>query len=122
MAVDIRHKVLSALSQSPNYSQRELSEKLGVSLGKVNYCIQALVNKGILKVNNFKNNKNKKVYAYILTPRGVEEKLKLTIEFLKVKVKEYETIKQEIEELKTELGNPELIDLEINTKEQKSIA
>ncbi len=107
--MDIRHKVLSLLSEEPTLSQRELSEKLGVSLGKINYCIQALVTKGSLKMKNFRNSQNKKAYAYILTPKGIEQKAHLTIEFLKIKMQEYELIKKEIEELQSQAAKDEVL-------------
>jgi EPS-associated MarR family transcriptional regulator len=101
--MEIHQKVLSLLHENPNLTQRDLSEKLGVSLGKINYCINALVEKGVLKMKNFKNNKNKKAYVYILTPKGIEHKALLTVEFLKIKMNEYEQIKKEIAELKKEI-------------------
>lgn len=101
--MEIIHKVLKLVEENPNYSQRDLSEKLEVSLGKVNYCIQELVKKGSLKAKNFRNSKNKKGYAYILTAKGIEEKTNLAIEFLKIKMKEYERVQQEIKELEREL-------------------
>ena len=101
--MEIHQKVLSLLHENPNLTQRDLSEKLGVSLGKINYCINALVEKGVLKMKNFKNNKNKKAYAYILTPKGIEHKALLAVEFLKIKMNEYEQIKKEIAELKKEI-------------------
>lgn len=101
--MEIHHKVLKLFERNPNLTQRDLSNELGVSLGKINYCIQALVKKGLVKVQNFRNNENKSGYAYILTKKGIEEKAKLTIEFLKIKLKEYELIKKEIEDLEREV-------------------
>jgi EPS-associated MarR family transcriptional regulator len=72
---------------------------LGISLGKVNYCLQSLIKKGFIKVKNFKNSKNKIQYTYLLTSKGIEEKTKLTIEFLKAKTKEYEILKKEVDKL-----------------------
>lgn len=109
LTLDIRHKVLSLLSEEPTLSQRELSEKLGVSLGKINYCVKALVSKGSLKMKNFRNSQNKKAYAYILTPKGIEQKAHLTIEFLKIKMQEYELIKKEIEELQSQAAKDEVL-------------
>lgn len=102
--MEIRHKVLKLLSENPALTQRELSEKLGVSLGKTNYCLSALVHKGYIKMKNLKNSNNKKAYIYVLTPDGIEQKLSLTLEFLKIKMREYEEIKKEIETLKQEVG------------------
>ena len=99
---DIRLDLLRKLESSPEYTQRELSKEMGVSLGKVNYCIRKLTEKGLIKITNFKQNPNKVGYAYILTPRGIEEKTKLTFSFLKRKIAEYEILKKEINELKLE--------------------
>ena len=95
-----KYKLLKSLQQDANLTQRQLSKELGISLGKVNYCLQSLVKKGFIKINNFKNSKNKTQYSYLLTPTGIEEKTKLTIEFLKIKTKEYEALKEEVEKLK----------------------
>jgi EPS-associated MarR family transcriptional regulator len=94
--------LLKTLEDNPSLSQRDLAKRLGVSLGKVNYCLNALVEKGCLKVNNFRNSDNKLAYTYLLTPRGVEEKARMTVHFLKYKVQEYERLRQEIEELQRE--------------------
>src|SRR3989338_3537 len=96
------YSLLKALENNPNFSQRDLAKLLGISLGKVNYCLNALVKKGCLKVNNFRNSSNKLAYAYLLTPRGVEEKARITVYFLKHKMHEYEQLRAEIEELKRE--------------------
>ena len=85
-------------------SQRELAEALGVSLGKTNYCLKALMGKGLVKMRNFKNSQKKVSYAYLLTPAGVAEKAELTARFLKMKMAEYEQLRQEIELLQGELG------------------
>lgn len=94
--------LLKTLEDNPGLSQRDLAKRLGVSLGKVNFCLNALVEKGSIKINNFRNNENKLAYAYLLTPRGVEEKARITVGFLKHKIEEYERLKKEIEELKRE--------------------
>ena len=94
-----KYQLLKSLEQDTNLTQRQLSKELGISLGKVNYCLQSLIEKGFVKMNNFKNNKNKLQYSYLLTPTGIEEKTKLTNEFLKAKTKEYEELKQEVEKL-----------------------
>jgi len=99
---DIRLDLLRKLESNPEYTQRELSREMGVSLGKVNYCIKKLTEKGLIKLTNFTHNTNKMGYAYLLTPSGVEEKTRLTFSFLKRKVVEYEILKKEIEELKFE--------------------
>ncbi|MBI5429912.1 MAG: MarR family EPS-associated transcriptional regulator [Nitrosomonadales bacterium] len=105
---EYRYKILKHLETNPEISQRELAEVLGISLGRVNYCIQALIEKGLVKANNFRNSNNKKGYAYLLTPRGIEEKAKLTIEFLKIKIAEHEALKKEIKSLREEAGSVQM--------------
>ena len=84
-------------------SQRELAQEMGISLGKVNFCLKGLMEKGIIKAQNFKNSSNKLAYSYLLTPKGVEEKARVTARYLKRRVKEYEDLKLEIEQLKKEV-------------------
>jgi EPS-associated MarR family transcriptional regulator len=95
-------RVMRTLEANPNLSQRELAERLDISLGKTNYCLKALLDKGLIKMQNFRNSRNKLAYAYLLTPAGVAAKTALTARFLKRKMAEYEALKQEIEELKRE--------------------
>ena len=97
---DIHLDLLRKLESNPEYTQRELSQEMGVSLGKVNYCMKKLVEKGWIKLTNFSHNSNKLGYMYLLTPHGIEQKAMLTILFLKIKMKEYETLKDEINKLK----------------------
>ena len=99
---DIRLDLLRKLESSPHFTQRELSKEMGVSLGKVNYCIKKLTEKGLIKLSNFSHNQNKMGYAYLLTPNGIEEKSRLTISFLKRKLIEYEILKKEINALQLE--------------------
>ncbi len=99
---EYRYKILKRLEADPNVSQRALAGELGISLGRVNYCLQALVEKGLVKANNFRNSKNKSGYVYLLTPKGLEEKARITIEFLKVKLAEHEELKREIASLQQE--------------------
>ena len=99
---EYRYKILKRLETEPEISQRELAKELGISLGKVNYCLKALIEKGWVKANNFRNNQNKKAYIYLLTPRGAEEKSRITVRFLKSKVAEYEALKGEVENLQRE--------------------
>lgn len=94
--------LLKTLENSPSLSQRDLAKRLGISLGKVNFCLNALVEKGCVKVNNFRNNRNKLAYAYVLTPRGIQERARMTAHFLKHKMQEYEQLRAEIEELQRE--------------------
>ncbi len=89
--------VLRKINSKPNSSQRELAKELGFSLGKLNYCLKALKDKGFVKIDNFKRNPNKIDYAYILTPKGMVAKTKLTLNFMKRKMKEYDELKSEIE-------------------------
>ena len=97
-----QYQILKSLEQDSNFTQRQLSNELGVSLGRVNYCLKSLVEKGFIKVNNFRNSNNKIQYSYLLTPKGIEEKVKLTLDFIRIKTQEYDTLKQEIESLKQE--------------------
>ena len=97
-----KYQLLKSIEQNSNQTQRQLSEELGISLGKVNYCLKSLIEKGFIKINNFKNSKHKLQYSYLLTRTGIEEKTKLTIEFLKVKTKEYEALKEQLERIKNE--------------------
>jgi len=101
---EYRYKILKRLEANPEISQRELAGDLGISLGRVNYCIQALIEKGLVKANNFRNSKNKKGYAYLLTPRGIEDKARMTVEFLKIKIAEHEALTKEIKSLREEAG------------------
>ena len=96
---DTHFWVMRRLSQNPHLNQRALAKELGISLGSVNYCLQALIEKGLLKVSNFSTNPNKLNYTYFLTPKGLAEKANLTIRFLKRKQEEYALLKQEIEAL-----------------------
>ncbi len=100
---EYRYKILKLVEANPEISQRELARELGISLGKANYCIQALVDVGLLKATNFRNSKNKLAYMYLLTPRAIEEKTSITLRFLKHKIQEYEHLKSEIELLSEEL-------------------
>ena len=101
---DARYKILKRLQDNPDISQRQLAEELGVSLGKINYCLQALIDKGLVKAKNFSQSENKRRYLYVLTPAGIENKARLTKRFLQRKLDEYEALKLEIEEIQKELG------------------
>ena len=105
MTEDINYQVLKLIEQNPELSQRQLAEEMGVSLGKANYCLRALIDKGLVKAKNFKNSSNKAAYLYLLTPRGVEAKAKISVRFLARKVEEYEALRIEIEALKAEVGS-----------------
>jgi MarR family transcriptional regulator, temperature-dependent positive regulator of motility len=99
------YKVLKILEENPQVSQRELAKELGVSLGKANYCLRALIEKGLVKASNFKNSDNKLAYFYVLTPSGIEAKAKISVRFLQRKIEEYEALGAEIEQLKKEQEN-----------------
>ena len=90
-------EVLRKINKNPNFTQRELAEELGFSLGKLNYCLKALKGKGLVKIENFTKNPNKINYIYVLTPKGISEKTKLTVNFMKRKMKEYDELKRELE-------------------------
>jgi len=92
--------VLRKLRKKPEFSQRELAKELNFSLGKLNYCLKSLQKKGLIKIKNFKKNPKKMSYLYILTPKGISEKTKLTLNFMKRKMEEYEELKKEIEQKK----------------------
>ena len=97
---DIHLDLLRKLEANPEYTQRELSQEMGVSLGKINYCMKKLTEKGWVKLTNFSHNSNKVGYIYLLTPKGIEQKARLTVAFLKIKMAEYEMLKEEISKLK----------------------
>ena len=103
MNEELTHKLFNLIEIHPNLSQRELAKEMGISLGKTNYCLKGLMEKGWLKARNFKNSNNKIAYAYVLTPSGLSEKTKITARYLKRKVQEYETLKSEIEKLRQEV-------------------
>jgi EPS-associated MarR family transcriptional regulator len=102
---ELQFRVMRLLEANPQMNQRELSKSLGVSLGGVNYCLKALAAKGLIKMQNFRNNKNKWVNAYMLTTQGLAEKTALTGSFLKRKMLEYKRLKEEIEELSREMDH-----------------
>ncbi|MDY6944013.1 MAG: MarR family EPS-associated transcriptional regulator [Pseudomonadota bacterium] len=100
---EVSYRLLKILEQRPEITQRELAEELGISVGKVNYCLRALIDKGHIKFANFRRQPDKTQYAYLLTPSGMEAKARATLRFLRTKMAEYETIKQQIAELQAEL-------------------
>ena len=101
---DVHYRLLKVLEERPDASQRELAQTLGISLGRINYCVKALLDQGWIKVTNFKNSKNKLAYAYLLTPSGIDAKTRITARFLKHKIAEYEALKQEIDRLQAEVA------------------
>lgn len=100
--------LLKTLQDNPSLSQRDLAKHLGISLGKVNFCLNALVTKGSLKIHNFRNSDNKLAYTYLLTPHGIEDKARVTIHFLRRKMREYEALRAEIKQLQHEVGGKSL--------------
>jgi EPS-associated MarR family transcriptional regulator len=106
LSEEVRFKLFRLLEANPRASQRELARELGISLGKVNYCLKALVQTGLIKATNFKNSRSKVAYMYLLTPRGVQEKAAVTASFLQRKIEEHEAFKEEIEAIRrqAELG------------------
>ena len=104
MNIDLSIKIIKEIQKNPSQSQRKLSKSCGVSLGSVHYCINALVEKGYVKLKNFRKAQNKLAYAYILTSSGINLKRELTLEFLRSKQAEYEVLQQEIKELKEDLA------------------
>ena len=107
--------LLRVVNENPQMTQRNLSLYMGLSLGKINYLISAMIEKGFIKAENFKNSKNKIAYLYYLTPSGVEEKVKITYQFLKQKMSEYEKLEKEIQRLKKEVS---LLDNTIANREK----
>ena len=97
--LDDELNLLRLLDKHPEQSQRKIAEELGLSLGKLNYCIKALKNKGLIKIKNFKKNNNKLHYLYLLTPKGIKTKAKMTLNYLIKKSKEYEELKKELGEI-----------------------
>ena len=93
-----KFQVLRKIQKNPNSSQRQLASDLGFSLGKLNYCVKELKQKGLIKINKFKKSKNKIKYLYILTPKGIDYRIKLTVRFMKKKMEEYDNLKKEMKE------------------------
>ena len=96
--------LMHIIESDANASQRQIAQKTGLSIGKVNYCIRKLIEKGLIKLSNFSHNEDKASYIYLLTPKGIENKSKLTIEFLKIKIKEYEILQEEISMLRQDIN------------------
>jgi EPS-associated MarR family transcriptional regulator len=101
---EMRYKLMRLLQANPQMSQRDTAKALGISVGKVNYCVRALIRKGLVKVQRFKNSRNRAAYVYLLTPRGIEAKSELTVRFLRAHVREYELLRQEIKQIRAEIG------------------
>ena len=101
---ETRYKLMRLIAANPQLSQRDVARELGISLGKVNYCLKALMQRGWVKAHNFKNSRNKVGYMYLLTPRGIEAKAALALRFLRIKQQEYEALLMEIEQARQEAG------------------
>jgi EPS-associated MarR family transcriptional regulator len=97
---EARYKILRLIEENPEISQREIARALDISLGKANFCLRALIERGLLKANSFCNSNNKRAYSYVFTPSGIEEKARVTVRFLKSKMEEYEALQKEIADLK----------------------
>lgn len=104
---EVRYRLLRHLAEHPEVTQRELASELGISLGKANYCLQALIAKGLVKARNFRNSSRKWGYAYVLTPSGLQEKIDLTYAFLRWKLREYDLLREEIERMTAEIREVE---------------
>ena len=100
---DLRYRLLKLLAEEPQISQRDLAKRLNISVGRTNFCMSALVDKGLVKIDNFRKAGNKLAYAYLLTPQGIEEKARITVNFLKRKMSEYAVLQCEIETLRQEV-------------------
>jgi EPS-associated MarR family transcriptional regulator len=101
---EVHFRVMRLIQENSQLTQRELARQLGISLGKANYCLKALVEKGFVKAENFQRSDHKLAYAYLLTPAGIDEEARVTVAFLRRKVQEFETLKAEIESLQTMAG------------------
>lgn len=110
MPNDVRFELLRELTKDPAVSQRGLATRLGVSVGKVNYCLRALVEKGWIKANNFRRSDNKLAYAYLLTPAGMAAKLRLTRRFIVEKEREFKELHRQVQTLRRELETDQLVD------------
>lgn len=108
LETEVSLMLLREINSNPQLTQRELSSRMGLSLGKINFLIKAMIERGFIKVHNFKNSKNKSGYLYLLTPTGIEEKARTTYRFLNRKMAEYEKLEEQIQQLKKEVGFSDL--------------
>ena len=113
---DTHFRIMCILQNNPDLTQRELADQLGMSVGGLNFCLNALIEKGFVKMDNFQKSKNKFKYVYLLTPQGSAEKVALTSRFLKRKMEEFDALKVEIEALKVEVSEDEIICLKKTTR------
>ena len=119
---DTHFRIMRILQENPDLTQRELADTLGMSVGGLNYCLNALIDKGFVKMENFQNSKNKFKYVYLLTPHGFAEKVALTARFLRRKMEEYEALKVEIEALNSAVGEDRDEARELKKSHQMKIA
>ena len=103
---EFRYRILKRLEANPELSQRDLARELGVSVGKINYGLRALLDLGLIKANNFVNSRNKQAYIYVLTPKGIQAKARTAVRYFKQKLAEYEALEKELEELRIEVARP----------------
>lgn len=103
LSEEMRYRLMRLIEESPRMSQRDVARELGISLGRVNFCVQALIRQGWVKAIRFKNSRNKRGYTYLLTQRGMDEKAMLTLEFLRIKMREYEVLRAEIERIQQDV-------------------
>lgn len=103
---EFRYRILKRLEANPELSQRDLARELGVSVGKINYGMRALLDLGLIKANNFVNSRNKQGYIYVLTPKGIQAKARTAVRYFKQKLAEYEALQKELEELRVEVAQP----------------
>ena len=113
---DTYFRIMQLLQENPELSQRDLADKLGMSLGGLNYCLKALIEKGFVKLGNFHNSKHKLKYVYLLTPAGISQKVAMTGRFLKRKLEEYEALREEIALLKAEYGRDQPVEADPECK------
>lgn len=104
-ADEMHYKLMRLIEANPKISQRDAARELGISLGKVNYCLRALMQRGWVKASNFRNSHNKVAYMYLLTPHGLQQKARLTLHFLQLKMNEYERLRAEIKQMRREAGD-----------------
>lgn len=119
---EVQYKLLKALEENSHLSQRELAQKAGISLGKANYCLRALIHQGWVKVNRFTRSENRAAYVYLLTASGVEEKVRATAHFLRRKISEYEALENEIAQLRLEVRQDDQFELKRHTQSKMPFA
>ncbi len=117
---NLSYELMKLLEENPDINQRQLAHELGLSLGKINYCLRALILKGFVKARNFKNSNNKLAYSYLLTPHGIEEKVRLTFEYFRIAEAQYEMLRREVEALRDQNLNYAAVPVEDSDTEVES--